>query len=444
MFPSFYTVRFVNNFPFSSANFFLLFQTKKHKKNHVKRPMNAFMVWSQLERRKIIQRNPDAHNAEISKNLGRKWRTLSEEERQPFIDEAERLRLLHIKEYPDYKYKPKKKAKVIMPMVVAKTVKPVMVLTPRLTKPQQQQQLFNSLKAVRSEGKKSSSTTTTTSSAKRMTSLKCDLLAPLKLEQNDGGYHRPMTTSSYSSASSLLLSAVVPPSPTYSSFSSGSSSAGCLGSPRDESSSSLGSPAPHHHEDEHHLVQMDSLPLQIFKEEEEEEEMEEMYDEDDEGRRTVPTILVLTPPTSPASLRPSAPLLMPSATYYLPNQIDQHQLLIRLLAGGGGGCDGGSAAYSFFNTSSSTASGNCGLGAAAADRETTGGSLRPASPSSVITGCSLDDLDRLTDLLELPVAAVAAASSPAHSSHFDFDFDTSSDMTDLLSDIGMEDAVIGV
>ncbi|MCP3668332.1 MAG: hypothetical protein GY696_38585, partial [Gammaproteobacteria bacterium] len=56
--------------------------------------------------------NPDAHNAIISKNLGAKWRTLTEEERQPFIDEAERLRLLHQKEYPDYKYKPKKKPKL--------------------------------------------------------------------------------------------------------------------------------------------------------------------------------------------------------------------------------------------------------------------------------------------------------------------------------------------
>ena len=29
--------------------------------------MNAFMVWSQLKRKQIIQANPDAHNAEISK-----------------------------------------------------------------------------------------------------------------------------------------------------------------------------------------------------------------------------------------------------------------------------------------------------------------------------------------------------------------------------------------
>ena len=84
----------------------------------MKRPMNAFMRWSQLERRKIIEQNPDAHNAEISKNLGKKWRSLPDEEKQEFIDEAERLRQLHLQEYPDYKYRPKKKAKY--PTIAAK------------------------------------------------------------------------------------------------------------------------------------------------------------------------------------------------------------------------------------------------------------------------------------------------------------------------------------
>ncbi|XP_034944117.1 transcription factor Sox-11-like isoform X2 [Chelonus insularis] len=72
--------------------------------------MNAFMVWSQIERRKICEVQPDMHNAEISKRLGRRWKTLDESERRPFIEEAERLRQLHMMEYPDYKYRPRKKA----------------------------------------------------------------------------------------------------------------------------------------------------------------------------------------------------------------------------------------------------------------------------------------------------------------------------------------------
>lgn len=71
--------------------------------------MNPFMVWSQIERRKICQKTPDMHNAVISKYLGSKWKSLSAIEKQPFIEEAERLRQFHSKEYPDYKYRPKKK-----------------------------------------------------------------------------------------------------------------------------------------------------------------------------------------------------------------------------------------------------------------------------------------------------------------------------------------------
>lgn len=59
------------------------------------------MVWSQIERRRITGEHPEMHNAEISKNLGARWKILSEVEKHPYVEEAERLRLLHMQEYPD-------------------------------------------------------------------------------------------------------------------------------------------------------------------------------------------------------------------------------------------------------------------------------------------------------------------------------------------------------
>ena len=44
------------------------------RQTHVKRPMNAFMVWAQAARRRLGEQYPSLHNAELSKTLGKLWR----------------------------------------------------------------------------------------------------------------------------------------------------------------------------------------------------------------------------------------------------------------------------------------------------------------------------------------------------------------------------------
>ena len=80
--------------------------------NRVKRPMNAFIIWSQQQR----QHDKETQILYISfveqnRNLGARWKKMTEEEKSPYYKRAETQRIQHKQDHPDYRYRPRPKPK---------------------------------------------------------------------------------------------------------------------------------------------------------------------------------------------------------------------------------------------------------------------------------------------------------------------------------------------
>ncbi|XP_043973854.1 protein capicua homolog isoform X1 [Gambusia affinis] len=76
----------------------------KREKDHIRRPMNAFMIFSKRHRALVHQRHPNQDNRTVSKILGEWWYALGAMEKKKYHDLAFQVKEAHFKAHPDWKW----------------------------------------------------------------------------------------------------------------------------------------------------------------------------------------------------------------------------------------------------------------------------------------------------------------------------------------------------
>ncbi|CAG8243842.1 unnamed protein product [Penicillium salamii] len=72
------------------------------------RPPNCFILYRQAHHEEVKATHPGITNNEISRILGARWKNECDAIRNQFIELAEKIKLQHAKQYPDYQYAPRR------------------------------------------------------------------------------------------------------------------------------------------------------------------------------------------------------------------------------------------------------------------------------------------------------------------------------------------------
>ncbi|XP_042337996.1 transcription factor 7-like 1-B, partial [Plectropomus leopardus] len=90
-------------------------EREEEKKPHIKKPLNAFMLFMREERPKVVAQCKVKESATINQILGQRWHSLSKDQQAKYYELARKERLLHSKLYPGWSardnYGKKKKRK---------------------------------------------------------------------------------------------------------------------------------------------------------------------------------------------------------------------------------------------------------------------------------------------------------------------------------------------
>ncbi|KAG7206273.1 hypothetical protein KM043_003656 [Ampulex compressa] len=79
-------------------------QSPLKTKDRIRRPMNAFMIFSKRHRAVVHQRHPNQDNRTVSKILGEWWYALGPDEKQKYHDLASEVKEAHFKAHPHWKW----------------------------------------------------------------------------------------------------------------------------------------------------------------------------------------------------------------------------------------------------------------------------------------------------------------------------------------------------
>uniref|UniRef100_A0A915LUH8 Sex-determining region Y protein n=1 Tax=Meloidogyne javanica TaxID=6303 RepID=A0A915LUH8_MELJA len=62
------------------------------KNKFIKRPLNAYMIWTRQERKRILADDPKMKMNEVSKaiQMGERWKKMTDKEKKPFFEEAKK------------------------------------------------------------------------------------------------------------------------------------------------------------------------------------------------------------------------------------------------------------------------------------------------------------------------------------------------------------------
>uniref|UniRef100_A0A8P4K8K5 Transcription factor 7 like 1a n=1 Tax=Dicentrarchus labrax TaxID=13489 RepID=A0A8P4K8K5_DICLA len=77
-------------------------EREEEKKPHIKKPLNAFMLYMREERPKVVAQCKVKESATINQILGQRWHSLTKEEQAKYYELARKERLLHSKLYPGW------------------------------------------------------------------------------------------------------------------------------------------------------------------------------------------------------------------------------------------------------------------------------------------------------------------------------------------------------